>query len=49
MKEDNTPLICAAKHGCYQTVRVLLTAGAQVDAVNKYGSCALYQVCCICG
>ncbi|MEM4360165.1 MAG: ankyrin repeat domain-containing protein [Candidatus Bilamarchaeaceae archaeon] len=37
----DTPLISAAKTGNTETVRTLIKAGTNVNAVNKYGNTAL--------
>jgi len=39
--DDRTPLMLAASHGHTEVVRVMITAGAQLDMVDKYGDTAL--------
>ena len=40
-----TPLMVAAERGFYEAAKVLLEAGATIDAVNRYGSSALMLAC----
>jgi ankyrin repeat protein len=37
-----TPLLSAAENGCYNTVKILLEAGAKIDAKNKRDETALH-------
>jgi len=41
-----TPIMRAAHYGLVEVMRLLLACGAEVNAVNNYGTSALFHACC---